>query len=217
VLRAETAQASPLLAMAERPRTRPDLRLLGQYVDNLQDVFERGETDAATIMRVACVVKNVISRNTRHALPTMYGAARAMKKEQMLMHAFNIGMTQHHGNNALCFAAQIGHVNAVKDLCALGVSLESRNPENRRTALIIAAREGHDKVVDILLAHGAATDATDADGMTALAHARQWLARGGMLFNTCMHDPELGMNWARCVHLLEQAGMAVSPRCDADQ
>ena len=111
----------------------------------------------------------------------------------------------------------MGHANAVKDLCALGVSLESRNTENRRTPLIIAAKEGHDKIVDILLAHGAAANAVDIDGMTVLAHARQWLARGSMLFNTCMHDPELGMNWGRCVRLLEQAGMPVSPRCDADQ
>lgn len=217
MLRAEPAQASPLLAMAQRPRTRLDARLLGQYVDSLLEAFDRGETDADTIMQVARVVENVIRRDVRHVLPAMYGAARAMKKEQVLMYAFNIGMTRHHGNNALCFAAQMGHVNAVKDLCALGVSLESRNPGNRRTALIIAAREGHDRVVDILLAHGAATDAADSDGMTALAHARQWLARGSMLFNTCMHDPELGMNWGRCVRLLEQAGMAISPRCDADQ
>lgn len=217
VLRAEPAQARALLAMAERPRTGPDARLLGHYVDSLQEAFDRGETDADTIMQVACVVKDVVSRNTRHALPAMYGAARAMKKEQVLMYAFNIGMTRHHGNNALCFAAQMGHANAVKDLCALGVSLESRNPENRRTPLIIAAKEGHDKVVAILLAHGAATDAADIDGMTALAHARQWLAQGSMLFNTSMHDPELGMNWGACVRLLEQAGMATSRPGDADQ
>jgi hypothetical protein len=210
VLRAEPAQASPLLAVAERSRPRRDARLLGQYVDSLLDAFDRGETDADTIMQVAWVVKNVISRDVRHALPAMYGAARAMKKEQVLMYALNLGMSWHHGNNALCFAAQMGHANAVKDLCALGVSLESRNPENRRTPLIIAAREDHDKVVDILLARGAAVDAADIDGMNALAHARQWLARGSMLFNTSMHDPGLGMNWGACVRLLEQACMATS-------
>ena len=217
MLRAEPARASPLLVMAQRPRTPMDARLLGHYVDSLLEAFDRGETDADTIMQVARVVDDVIRRDVRHVLPAMFGAARAMKKEQVLMYAFNMGMTRHRGNNALCFAAQIGHVNAAKDLCALGVSLESRNPENRRTPLIIAAREGHDRIVDILLAHGAAANAVDIDGMTALAHARQWLARGSMLFNTCMHDPELGMNWDRCVRLLEQASMAASPRCDADQ
>lgn len=217
MLRVEPAQASALLAMAERSRTRPDARLLGHYVDSLLEAFDRGETDADTIMQVACVVKNVIRRDVRHALPAMYGAARAMKKEQVLMYAFNIGMTRHHGSNALCFAAQVGHANTVKDLCALGVSLESRNPENRRTPLIIAAKEGHDKVVGILLAHGAAADAADIDGMTALAHARQWLARGSMLFYTSMHDPELGMNWGACVRLLQQAGMSASRPGDAEQ
>lgn len=216
-LRAEPAQASPLLAMAQKPRARLDACLLGQYVDSLLEAFDRGETDADTIMRTALVVRNVVARDVRHALIAMHGAARAMKKEQVLMYACNIGMNWHHGNNALCFAAQTGHANAVKDLCALGVSLESCNPENRRTPLIIAAREGHDRIVDILLAHGAAADAVDVEGMTALAHARQWLARGSVLFNTSMHDPELGMNWSRCVRLLEQTGMAVSPRCDADQ
>jgi hypothetical protein len=210
MLRAEPAQASPLLATADRSRTGPDAHLLGHYVDSLQEAFDRGETDADTIMQAALVVRNVVARDVRHALPAMYGAARAMKKEQVLMYAFNFGIAWHHGNNALCYAAQMGHANAVKDLCALGVSLESRNPENRRTPLIIAAKEGHDKVVGILLAHGAATDAVDIDGMTALAHARQWLARGRALFNSSMHDPELGMNWAACVRLLEQARMATS-------
>lgn len=209
-LRSAPAQAGRLLGMADSMRTRPDVQLIENYVDDLLEAFDRGETDADTIMLATLVVRNVVARDARHALPAMYGAARAIKKEQLLMYACNAGMTRHHGNNALCFAAQIGHANAVKDLCALGVPLESSNPENRRTPLIIAAREGHDRVVNILLAHGAAADATDIDGMNALAHARQWLARGSMLFNTSLHDPELGMNWGRCARLLEQAGMATS-------
>ena len=209
-LRAAPAQAGRLLGMADGMRTRPNAQLIEKYVDDLLQAFDRGETDADTIMRAALVVRNVVARDVRHALPAMYGAARAMKKEQLLMYACNAGMNWHHGNNALCFAAQMGHANVVKDLCALGVPLESSNPENRRTPLIIAAREGHDKVVDILIAHGASTAATDIDGMNALAHARQWLARGSMLFNTSLHDPELGMNWARCMRLLEPAGMADS-------
>ena len=44
-------------------------------------------TDADTIMRAAIVVRNVVARDVRHALPAMYGAARAMKKEQLLMYA----------------------------------------------------------------------------------------------------------------------------------
>lgn len=216
LLRAEPVQAGRLLAM-DRSRARPDPHLLGHCVDSLQQAFDRGETDADAIMQAALVVSNVVARDVRHALPAMYGAARAMKKEQVLMYAFNFGMARHHGNNALCQAARMGHANAVKDLCALGVALESRNPANRRTPLIIAAREGHHKVVGILLAHGAAVDAADIDGMTALAHARQWQARGSMLFCTSMHDPELGMNWGACVHLLEQAQMAASRAGDADQ
>ena len=209
-LRAAPAQADRLLGMADGMRTRPNAQLIEKYVDELLEAFDRGETDADTIMQAVIVVRNVVARDVRHALPAMYGAARAMKKEQLLMYACNAGMNWHHGNNALCFAAQMGHANVVKDLCALGVPLESSNPENRRTPLIIAAREGHDKVVDILIAHGASTAATDIDGMNALAHARQWLARGSMLFNTSLHDPELGMNWARCMRLLEPAGMADS-------
>jgi hypothetical protein len=209
-LRAAPAQAGRLLGMADGMRTRPNAQLIEKYVDDLLEAFDRGETDADTIMQAATVVTNVVARDVRHALPAMYGAARAMKKEQLLMYACNAGMNWHHGNNALCFAAQMGHANVVKDLCALGVPLESRNPESRRTPLIIAAMDGHDRVVDILLACGAAADATDIHGMNALAYARQWLERGSMLFNTGLHDPELGMNWARCVRLLERAGMAAT-------
>jgi hypothetical protein len=112
-------------------------------------------------------------------------------------------MDHYHGGNALCLAARLGHANVVKDLCALGMPLESRIPQNGRTPLIVAAIEGHDRVVGILLGQGAAVHAKDLDGRTALVHARQWLARGSMLFSTSLHDPELGMNWQRCVDLLE--------------
>jgi hypothetical protein len=206
VLRAGPAQAGRLLAMATigRPAaSRPDAGRLSLYVDTLLNALEGGANDPETLFDAAVVIKQVIDRNARHVLPAMYGAARAVRKEQVLMTALHAGMDHYHGGNALCLAARLGHANVVKDLCALGMSLESRIPQNGRTPLIIAAIEGHDRVVGILLGQGAAVHAKDLDGRTALVHARQWLARGSMLFSTSLHDPELGMNWQRCVDLLE--------------
>lgn len=96
----------------------------------------------------------------------------------------------------------------MKPGCHTCRSLESRIPQNGRTPLIIAAIEGHDRVVSILLKQGAAVHAKDLGGMTALAHASQWQARGSMLFFTSLHDPELGMNRQRCMSLLAAAAAA---------
>ena len=208
VLRAVPAQAGPLLAMAAigRPAaSRPNAGRLSHYVDTLLHALEGDANDPETLFDVAAVIRQVIDRDARHVLPALYGAARAVRKEQVLMTALHAGMDRRHGSNALCLAARLGHANVLKDLCALGMSLECRLPQNGRTSLIIAAIEGHDRVVNILLKQGAAADAKDLDGMTALAHARQWLSRGSMLFSTSLHDPELGMNWQRCMTLLEAA------------
>lgn len=56
----------------------------------------------------------------------------------------------------------------------LSTSLDANQPaENGFTPLLIAAQEGHDRVVGVLLKHGARVDAAAMDRATALMMAAQ--------------------------------------------
>jgi ankyrin repeat protein len=58
-------------------------------------------------------------------------------------------------------------------LLARGATVNLRDTEERFTALMFAASEGQDKVVRLLLEHGADPSLVDADGDTALTFAKQ--------------------------------------------
>ncbi|MDB5099881.1 MAG: hypothetical protein JWM80_4302 [Cyanobacteria bacterium RYN_339] len=77
-------------------------------------------------------------------------------------------------NTDLCSASAGGDYSSVMAAVQLGASPNTRDRLGR-TPIAWAARNGHTRVVDYLLAHGAYIDATDADGYTAL----MWAARMG--------------------------------------
>ena len=69
---------------------------------------------------------------------------------------------------ALCNAAVSGDLATVRTLLSQGVSVESRDGDNNWTPLMRAAAWGRVEVVQELLRHHAAVDATNRDGDTAL-------------------------------------------------
>jgi len=61
-------------------------------------------------------------------------------------------------------------VDAVRALLLGGVDVEAEGPY-RNTALIVAARNGHEEIVQLLISHGSRIDAADTTGWTALMNA----------------------------------------------
>lgn len=77
-----------------------------------------------------------------------------------------------NGFSALDLAASEGDFSASWILLDRGSRLEDGNLQHEAsTALLLAAREGHQRVVQLLLTYGVNIDATDAEGLTALVHA----------------------------------------------
>ena len=74
---------------------------------------------------------------------------------------------------ALRDAARMGNAREVENLVNQGVPVDARDTAGR-TALMIAALNGHTAAVQKLLALGAQTALVDGDGLTAAQHARRW-------------------------------------------
>lgn len=74
---------------------------------------------------------------------------------------------------ALRDAARVGNAPEVENLVRQGVPVDARDTAGR-TALMIAALNGHTAAVQKLLALGAQTTLVDGDGLTAAQHARRW-------------------------------------------
>lgn len=70
------------------------------------------------------------------------------------MHTYTIG------GEDIFTAARIGNVHEVQQFIAAGVSVNEKN-HNRDTPLHLAAKNGHTKVVKLLLAHGANIEASN--------------------------------------------------------
>jgi ankyrin repeat protein len=69
-------------------------------------------------------------------------------------------------------ATDTGDAAAVQQLIAADASCVHTRGEKERTPLIVAAREGHREIADLLLAHGADIEAKDAEhGSTPLIWA----------------------------------------------
>ena len=85
--------------------------------------------------------------------------------------------TNRYGGTALIPAAHHGHVETVRELLQTRIEVDHVNRLGW-TALLEAIILGdggtaHTEIVRLLLAHGAAPDLADAQGVTPLAHARQ--------------------------------------------
>lgn len=74
---------------------------------------------------------------------------------------------------ALRDAARVGNAREVESLINQGVPVDTRDTAGK-TALMIAALNGHTAAVQTLLALGAQTALVDGDGLTAAQHARRW-------------------------------------------
>lgn len=73
-------------------------------------------------------------------------------------------------------AAELGRAEVSALLLEAGASIDSRTRfrtpmHARETALLIASRRGHERVVELLLTHHASTDLMDATHRSALSHA----------------------------------------------
>ncbi len=78
-----------------------------------------------------------------------------------------------HGETALMYAAENGHMELAEMLIEYGADV---NINTFRSALAWAARQGHKDVVELLIANGADVNAKARDKQTVLTEA--WNARG---------------------------------------
>jgi len=74
----------------------------------------------------------------------------------------------------LLAAVKQGDAAKVKSLLDSGADIETRNPADGRTALMLAALQRRNLLVDLLIQRGAKIEARDDDGVTAL----MWAAFG---------------------------------------
>ncbi len=72
-----------------------------------------------------------------------------------------------HGNSALMWATNAGHIDIVRLLLEQGADVNHAD-NNGNTALIWAARHGHEDIARMLIGHGADINHTDNNGDTAL-------------------------------------------------
>jgi len=75
------------------------------------------------------------------------------------------------GAPALWCAATLGRTNEVLKLLAAGADVDEKGGPTLNTPLFVAAHQGHEGILQILLLHGADTAATDCYGWTPLHRA----------------------------------------------
>jgi hypothetical protein len=90
--------------------------------------------------------------------------------EYLLKAGANVHSTNEYGHTALCEAAKAGDVKAAEALIKHGAGVNDTNhkDEDRNTALLLAALEGHEEMVEYLLNAGANIRHINACDETAL-------------------------------------------------
>jgi ankyrin repeat protein len=77
------------------------------------------------------------------------------------------------GRTAVMYASSGPFPQTVELLIQSGAQVNRIDTAEGWTALMVAAAEGHQPVVEVLLRHGADIEITDQDGDAAIAHARK--------------------------------------------
>ncbi|KAL8825434.1 MAG: hypothetical protein Q9170_007792 [Blastenia crenularia] len=156
--------------------------LLGKGLDvNCQDSHGATALQIATKhgheSSVRLLLKNAASIHTenQNGQTALYWAARNGHNtivRLLLMSGANVLIRDTEGWSALDWAVIGGKSNMVKDLLEHGVDAES---DGRNKALYLAAENGHEDTVQMLLDNGADVNASDWIGSTAL----DWAVPGG--------------------------------------
>lgn len=94
----------------------------------------------------------------------------AENEEGRLLLAYGVDMLIDSNSTALMLAIMEGNVNAVDNLLAAKVPLDTRGKRDN-TALMLAAARGHNDIVQKLIDAGAVVNAVNAEGYTALSLA----------------------------------------------
>jgi len=100
------------------------------------------------------------------SLATRLGCHDLMK--QLLPHGADVEARDGTGETALINAASRGLTEAVEILLNAGANIEARTKIEEKTALLLAADEGHVNIVRVLIAWRSNVNARDNDGKTAL-------------------------------------------------
>jgi serine/threonine-protein phosphatase 6 regulatory ankyrin repeat subunit B len=110
--------------------------------------------------------------------PLMAAAAASQNDvvKMLLGEGADTEKTDVHGMTALMFAAAGARLHCAETLIDGGANLNARTsdsyePFRNWSALMHAARNGHNALVELLLKHGALTEVTDEEGETSLMKA----------------------------------------------
>ncbi len=108
--------------------------------------------------------------------PIVYAAAAGHISVVSLLLAAGVDVNAKYANSLTALMWAAGHADGISEdegvklvtmLLDKGASIEETD-DRGRTALMIAAEQGHEAIVDLLIARGAATDRRDRQGLRAL-------------------------------------------------
>jgi uncharacterized protein len=126
--------------------------------------------------------------------------------EKLLKAGADVNAKGQQNETPLMIVARAGNVDAAKVLLAHGATVEARETWHGETALMWAAAEKHPAMIQELIAHGAAIDATSAienwERQTTAEPREKWLPLGG--FTPVMFAAREGC--VECLATLAKAG-----------
>ena len=131
------------------------------------------EGSVGSLKAVLAARANVNSRNALGETALMMAALRGDLEvvRQLLVHGAEVNPAGDW--TPLIYAAVKGSVEISRLLLAYGAQINAAADSNGLTALMMAAREGHEKLLAFLLASDADPNLKSHAGVTALAAARQ--------------------------------------------